>query len=65
MKRCRPELEKAETEFDLDELAAANINGRVIKQVVRTAQALAVSAGGMLQMEQLRQVLSLTDCQAE
>lgn len=65
MKRCRPELEKPESEFDLDELAAANINGRVIKQTVRTAQALAVSAGGALQMDHLRQVLRLTDCQAE
>jgi hypothetical protein len=36
--------------MDIDNLSSRNLNGRVIKQSVRTAQALAVSAGERLSM---------------
>ncbi|RSH82039.1 uncharacterized protein EHS24_008243 [Apiotrichum porosum] len=45
--------------FDIAELAGCEVNGRVIKQTVRTAQALALSAGVPLAMEHIRRVQQL------
>lgn len=45
--------------FDLDALGAHVVNGRVIKQTVRTAQALALAENVPLAMTHLKIVLSL------
>ncbi|RSH83922.1 hypothetical protein EHS25_005166 [Saitozyma podzolica] len=60
--RCRPELDAAQTrkQFRLDELSCLEVNGRAIKQVIRTSQALALGDGQPLAMNHLRRVMSLT-----
>ncbi|KAL9050549.1 MAG: hypothetical protein Q9162_006576 [Coniocarpon cinnabarinum] len=45
------------TEEDFDILARKNLNGRQIKNAVRTAQALAVNTGEQLGMEHIKRVL--------
>ena len=56
-------LEKIEMapfdERDLDALARYELNGRQIKNIVRTAQALAVNKNEALSMGHLRQVLDV------
>ena len=56
-------LEKAEapslTEEDYNDLARHDLNGRQIKNTVRTAQALAVNKGEPLGMRHIRQVLDV------
>ncbi|EFQ33968.1 ATPase [Colletotrichum graminicola M1.001] len=44
---------------DYDDLAKHNLNGRQIKNTVRTAQALAVNKGDPLSMDHIRQVLDV------
>ncbi|CAE7135438.1 unnamed protein product [Rhizoctonia solani] len=50
---------------DVNKLSLKNLNGRVIKQTVRTAQALAVSAGEQLSMAHVETVLRISDQFAE
>ncbi|KAG9118312.1 hypothetical protein FRC07_007236 [Ceratobasidium sp. 392] len=50
---------------DISKLSLKNLNGRVIKQSVRTAQALAVSAGEQLSMSHVDTVLKISDQFAE
>ncbi|KAG8679740.1 hypothetical protein FRC09_018756, partial [Ceratobasidium sp. 395] len=50
---------------DINKLSLKNLNGRVIKQSVRTAQALAVSAGEQLSMSHVDTVLKISDQFAE
>ncbi|KAH7341493.1 hypothetical protein B0J17DRAFT_646777 [Rhizoctonia solani] len=50
---------------DINKLSLKNLNGRVIKQTVRTAQALAVSAGEQLSMSHVETVLKISDQFAE
>ncbi|EUC57050.1 AAA family ATPase [Rhizoctonia solani AG-3 Rhs1AP] len=50
---------------DINKLSLKNLNGRVIKQTVRTAQALAVSAGEQLSMSHVETVLRISDQFAE
>ncbi|KAG8762421.1 hypothetical protein FRC11_009503 [Ceratobasidium sp. 423] len=50
---------------DIEKLSAWNLNGRVIKQSTRTAQALAVSAGEPLSMSHVETVLKVSDQFAE
>jgi hypothetical protein len=62
--KCRPDLNSdvqllTRAGFDIAELAGCEVNGRVIKQTVRTAQALALSAGVPLAMEHIRRVQQL------
>jgi hypothetical protein len=45
--------------FDLDALAAIELNGRAIKQTVRTAQALALTRGVALGTDHIDTVLSM------
>lgn len=45
--------------FDLDALAAIELNGRAIKQTVRTAQALALTRGVALGRDHIDTVLSM------
>lgn len=45
--------------FDLDALAAIELNGRAIKQTVRTAQALALTRGVPLSTDHIDTVLSM------
>lgn len=47
------------TEGDYDALARHDLNGRQIKNTVRTAQALAVNKGEPLSMTHIRQVLEV------
>jgi len=47
------------TEDDYDRLARNNLNGRQIKNAVRTAQALAVNEKQKLSMEHIRRVLEV------
>ena len=47
------------TEEDYNTLARQNLNGRQIKNVVRTAQALAVNKGEPLSMSHVREVLDV------
>ena len=47
------------TENDLDTLARHELNGRQIKNTVRTAQALAVNKREPLSMKHIRQVLDV------
>ncbi|CAE6420488.1 unnamed protein product [Rhizoctonia solani] len=51
--------------IDINKLSLKNLNGRVIKQTVRTAQALAVSAGEQLSMSHVETVLKISDQFAE
>ncbi|CUA68531.1 ATP-dependent zinc metalloprotease FtsH homolog (chloroplast) [Chlorella vulgaris] [Rhizoctonia solani] len=51
--------------MDINKLSLKNLNGRVIKQTVRTAQALAVSAGEQLSMSHVETVLRISDQFAE
>jgi hypothetical protein len=46
-------------EEDYDSLARHELNGRQIKNTVRTAQALAVNKGEALSMSHIRQVLEV------
>ncbi|CAE6479816.1 unnamed protein product [Rhizoctonia solani] len=50
---------------DIEKLSTWNLNGRVIKQSARTAQALAVSAGEPLNMNHVETVLRVSDQFAE
>ncbi|KAF8604161.1 P-loop containing nucleoside triphosphate hydrolase protein [Ceratobasidium sp. AG-I] len=50
---------------DVNKLSLKNLNGRVIKQTVRTAQALAVSAGEELSLSHVETVLQISDQFAE
>ncbi|KAJ1307821.1 hypothetical protein OPQ81_001902 [Rhizoctonia solani] len=50
---------------DINKLSLKELNGRVIKQTVRTAQALAVSAGEQLSMSHVKTVLKISDQFAE
>ncbi|CAE6447028.1 unnamed protein product [Rhizoctonia solani] len=50
---------------DINKLSLKNLNGRVIKQTVRTAQALAVSAGELLSMSHVETVIRISDQFAE
>ncbi|KAL5634679.1 hypothetical protein ACGC1H_002653 [Rhizoctonia solani] len=50
---------------DINKLSLKNLNGRVIKQTVRTAQALAVSAGEQISMSHVETVLRISDQFAE
>ncbi|KAF8674074.1 P-loop containing nucleoside triphosphate hydrolase protein [Rhizoctonia solani] len=50
---------------DIEKLSTWNLNGRVIKQSARTAQALAVSAGESLGMSHVETVLKVSDQFAE
>ncbi|KAJ1307834.1 hypothetical protein OPQ81_001916 [Rhizoctonia solani] len=50
---------------DVEKLSIRNLNGRVIKQSARTAQALAVSAGEPLSMSHVETVLKVSDQFAE
>ncbi|KDN48651.1 hypothetical protein RSAG8_02638, partial [Rhizoctonia solani AG-8 WAC10335] len=50
---------------DIEKLSTWNLNGRVIKQSTRTAQALAVSAGETLNMSHVETVLKVSDQFAE
>ncbi|CAE6527987.1 unnamed protein product [Rhizoctonia solani] len=50
---------------DIEKLSAWSLNGRVIKQSARTAQALAVSAGEPLSMTHVETVLKVSDQFAE
>jgi SpoVK/Ycf46/Vps4 family AAA+-type ATPase len=56
-------LEKADlmpfNEDDYDSLARQNLNGRQIKNTIRTAQALAVNKGEPLSMRHIREVLDV------
>jgi hypothetical protein len=45
--------------FDLDDLAEVELNGRMIRQAVRTAQALAASTRERLNMSHLWSVIRL------
>lgn len=45
--------------FDLDKLAEVELNGRMIRQAVRTAQALAAATREPLHMHHLWSVISL------
>jgi hypothetical protein len=47
------------TEEDYNQLARYDLNGRQIKNTVRTAQALAVNKGEPLSMSHIRQVLDV------
>jgi len=47
------------TEEDYSQLARHDLNGRQIKNTVRTAQALAVNKGEPLSMSHIRQVLDV------
>lgn len=47
------------TEEDYNDLARNELNGRQIKNTVRTAQALAVNKGEPLSMDHIRQVLEV------
>lgn len=47
------------TDEDLNVLARHDLNGRQIKNTVRTAQALAVNKGEPLSMTHIRQVLEV------
>ncbi|KAI7551710.1 hypothetical protein KC317_g13937, partial [Hortaea werneckii] len=49
------------SEEDLDVLARHQLNGRQIKNAVRTAQALALKEGKMLGMEQVKKVLEVSE----
>ncbi|PLB46129.1 hypothetical protein P170DRAFT_364940 [Aspergillus steynii IBT 23096] len=49
------------TEKDYDALARHNLNGRQIKNSVRTAQALAVNEGTPLSMEHIKRVLEVAE----
>ncbi|CAE6409337.1 unnamed protein product [Rhizoctonia solani] len=51
--------------MDINKLSLKPLNGRVIKQTVRTAQALAVSAGEQLSMSHVETVLRISDQFAE
>ena len=46
---------------DIEKLSGRDLNGRQIKNVVRTAQALALRAGRKLDMGHLQKVLEMTD----
>jgi hypothetical protein len=46
-------------DFDLDALSAIELNGRAIKQTVRTAQALALTRGVALDTVHIDTVLSM------
>lgn len=46
---------------DLERLGRRNLNGRQIKNVVRTAQALAISTDVKLSMSHLQMVLEVTE----
>lgn len=46
---------------DLDALARHQLNGRQIKNAVRTAQALALKEGKVLGMEQVKKVLEVSE----
>jgi hypothetical protein len=48
-------------EEDLDSLAKKNLNGRQIKNIVRTAQALAKSKGEMMDMKHVKTVMGVTE----
>ncbi len=45
--------------FDVDWLSAFELNGRAIKQSVRTAQALAITRNVKLDIEHIKIVLSM------
>ncbi|GAB1737338.1 hypothetical protein NU219Hw_g1262t1 [Hortaea werneckii] len=49
------------SEEDLDTLARHQLNGRQIKNAVRTAQALALKEGKVLGMEQVKKVLEVSE----
>jgi len=49
------------TEEDYNQLAKHQLNGRQIKNTVRTAQALAVNKGEPLAMSHIRQVLDVQE----
>jgi len=49
------------TDHELDSLARRTLNGRQIKNMVRTAQALALNERQMLTMEHLRRVLDVAE----
>jgi hypothetical protein len=49
------------TAAELDSLARRNLNGRQIKNIVRTSQALAHSKGEKLVMAHLSQALGVTE----
>ena len=50
------------TDPDYDTLSRKAMNGRNIKNTVRTAQALAVNEGKKLTMEHISQVMSVAEC---
>ncbi|RPB19365.1 hypothetical protein L211DRAFT_638185 [Terfezia boudieri ATCC MYA-4762] len=54
-------LREVVTKDELENLARRELNGRQIKNVVRTAQALAHNKGEKLGMEHLREVLEVTE----
>ncbi|KAF9638151.1 putative aaa family atpase protein [Lasiodiplodia theobromae] len=64
LKRVR-EMEKAEmadfSDDDYNTLARNDLNGRQIKNAVRTAQALAVNMGEKLSMEHIKRVLAVAE----
>ena len=49
------------SDYDLDVLARHQLNGRQIKNAVRTAQALALKEGCMLDMEYVKKVLDVSE----
>lgn len=54
-------LREVVTKDELENLSRRELNGRQIKNVVRTAQALAQNKGELLGMEHLREVLEVTE----
>lgn len=50
------------TDLDYDVLSRKIMNGRNIKNTVRTAQALAVNEGKKLTMEHIDQVMRVAEC---
>ena len=56
-----PVLREIVTAADLDNLSRRSLNGRQIKNIVRTSQALANSKGQKLMMEHLTQALGVTE----
>lgn len=58
---AEPVLRDIVTTSELDNLARRNLNGRQIKNIVRTSQALANSKSQRLSMEHLIQALEVTE----
>jgi len=48
-------------EEDYNDLARHNLNGRQIKNTIRTAQALAVNSGEPLSMQHIKRVLDVSN----